>query len=661
MAGGAIYYRASNLVRNRFHFSRVEFVKNRVHSTLSLVHEKPLNYPGVDGSEGSFLQTDRAESEANEADAADYILLDTRSDQPCHPGGGGAVCAVLSGMADRTPVEFEVSHSNFTRNRAVVGGAFVVATETGVSWKSRCTPDGSAARAALTTSPCRSSTLRDVRFERNRAEAAGGAIFATNLSDVFYSTEAREDAYPDFRPLSGGVVDERFTGNSVRESGYGADIAGKAVQLRIVLPFPDPRTGLLLRNQSSGSSSPLERIVVGVLDELGQVVRDGIVDSRFPIHADSSLPAKDTSSASGQVIVVPEGGIAEFKDLVLTARAGTYEVSFSVRRDGVEDATARVELRGCSLGEIFISYALTCERCPPAMFAFHHNSFACLPCPDHVRCYGGASLFPTNGYWHSSPFSLASHKCIREDACSYSSREIKLQETRSEHLIEFFDRFNAEEFPTYSNEEYEQCSPGYKGPVCGSCQNGYGQLNGKSCVECRSRMITATVVFVVGLWQLAFLAITIRSALVSIRDMNQMMAVQQQQTLTSVRSRRHEFPRGRRISGASRMSQAVSEHPSRIQMAAIGEAHLLQLTESNEAENSSAQQSPAQQHTVECIIAAQHVSEIIKVERATCSYNVLPGRLMVLDFCQLLPGDFCGGAHQRGMDRIDQETAGDYE
>ena len=120
-----------------------------------------------------------------------------------------------------------------------------------------------------------------------------------------------------------------------------------------------------------------------------------------------------------------------------------------------------------------------------------------------------------------------------------------------------------------------------------------------------------------GLWQLVLLAITIRSALISIRDMNQMMAVQQQQqTLASNRSGRLRRSRGRRICTFGDMSQAVGERHGRLQMGAIGEAHL-QVPGGNQAENSRAQQSPAQQYSAECIVAAQHASEIIKAERST--------------------------------------------
>ena len=126
-----------------------------------------------------------------------------------------------------------------------------------------------------------------------------------------------------------------------------------------------------------------------------------------------------------------------------------------------------------------------------------------------------------------------------------------------------------------------------------------------------------------GLWQLVLLAITIRSALISIRDMNQMMAVQQQQqTLASNRSGRLRRSRGRRICTFGDMSQAVGERDGRLQSGAIGEAHL-QVPDGNQAGNSRAQQLPAQQYSAECIVAAQHASEIIKVERSTFTHLAL--------------------------------------
>jgi len=66
---------------------------------------------------------------------------------------------------------------------------------------------------------------------------------------------------------------------------------------------------------------------------------------------------------------------------------------------------------------------------------------------------------------------------------------------------------------------------GYKDVLCGSCASGYGHKPGGECVECHGSVASYLIVFLVALWQLVLLGFTIRSALASIRDMQDMRAI----------------------------------------------------------------------------------------------------------------------------------------
>ena len=61
------------------------------------------------------------------------------------------------------------------------------------------------------------------------------------------------------------------------------------------------------------------------------------------------------------------------------------------------------------------------------------------------------------------------------------------------------------------------------GVLCGSCEKEYGHLPGGQCEECKhSKEKTAFFIALVALWTLLLLGFTIRSALSSIRDMEEM-------------------------------------------------------------------------------------------------------------------------------------------
>lgn len=49
-------------------------------------------------------------------------VLKEKSDDPCFPGGGGAICLVLNQVPDRARVNVHIMSSSFSSNSANTGG-----------------------------------------------------------------------------------------------------------------------------------------------------------------------------------------------------------------------------------------------------------------------------------------------------------------------------------------------------------------------------------------------------------------------------------------------------------------------------------------------------------------------------------------------------------
>ena len=597
---------------------------NSAHSNLSSVFPKPLDYPNAaDESTRRFFE---AAGKDEDSLSSDVGLLDPTSANPCSPGGGGAICMVLNGIANRAPATIRIFDSNFTSNAATVGGAMVISTEKDADWTSDCRSSRDHISPLLTNDPCRILNLRTLVFRSNRARAAGGALLVSNLKHVYYSDVAEINEDLNYQTLDKAKKRVTFINNRVENGGYGEDIAGMAVRLGIRHPIADPATGILISNQSSGQAHSLPPIEVQVLDGLDQVVTGGIVDASLAVGVDPLSLDSNGSIAAGQVVSTASNGVAVFDALSLSAFPGRYEIDFSVRGDKVESISASVTLRECRLGERYNREGFVCEACAFESFTFYVDVSRCADCPDKARCAGNASLVPTSGYWHSSPFSVIMHECFHDDACSYDSRQEILETTRSARIQEFLDRFNLEEEPVFTNEEYAQCSMGYEGPLCGSCSDGYGNADGKTCVKCSSKSVTAAVISLLGVWQLIFLAITIRSALVSIRDMNQMMVIAQQQTAISTESvKLNATPTSPSATTDSHQDSSVtdiisSQHrmSGELEKRGSGEqfsppVYAVESLTFASSLSIPTPVSPKQQYSADYIIAAQHVSETIKV------------------------------------------------
>ena len=54
---------------------------------------------------------------------------------------------------------------------------------------------------------------------------------------------------------------------------------------------------------------------------------------------------------------------------------------------------------------------------PISSVLFDPTDTTCLPCPDQASCSGGATLVPSQGFWHSAADSASMVQCPNSKAC----------------------------------------------------------------------------------------------------------------------------------------------------------------------------------------------------------------------------------------------------
>eukprot|EP00516_Mucochytrium_quahogii_P008466 CAMPEP_0203744692 /NCGR_PEP_ID=MMETSP0098-20131031/678_1 /ASSEMBLY_ACC=CAM_ASM_000208 /TAXON_ID=96639 /ORGANISM=" , Strain NY0313808BC1" /LENGTH=1271 /DNA_ID=CAMNT_0050632279 /DNA_START=983 /DNA_END=4795 /DNA_ORIENTATION=+ len=149
----------------------------------------------------------------------------------------------------------------------------------------------------------------------------------------------------------------------------------------------------------------------------------------------------------------------------------------------------------CPLGSVSSIDRSYCEVCRTRTLSWDPKRPACNGCPNGANCTGGAAVVPMAGYYHTSLSSYQFHKCSSEEACSYNHRQEKLMKSRLEYVNELSRRIlnssGAIQAATSSLAATEymrhQCSSGYTGPLCGSCEAGFQRATMTTCRKCASK------------------------------------------------------------------------------------------------------------------------------------------------------------------------------
>ena len=175
--------------------------------------------------------------------------------------------------------------------------------------------------------------------------------------------------------------------------------------------------------------------------------------------------------------------------------------------------------RECLPGEVALDNS--CTPCPDDQYAFEPTS-KCLDCEKHAKCLGGSVLVPEDGYWHSTPYSPQFHECFIQGACVYEGRAETLAAyhrnvTRVLEDLAALDVYVEKKGTHPAYDSYPQCAEGYRGILCGTCEDGFGRLSGGECRRCSGHVrfaLTSVLSFLATIF-LMVIQIWATSALVS--------------------------------------------------------------------------------------------------------------------------------------------------
>ena len=431
-------------------------------------------------------------------------------------GHGGGIAAVLTAVRHHTIAEIIFQHLEVTGNEASVGGTstrcllplWTAVFAGGFSvhmaghyWlnteKLSCFP------SVYGLDTCQIFGLHNVTITKNRALYAGG-IFSTQPAGIEVSCSPGEKfrmrTNTSVNPDDGSVDLTPFCLNmTANEISDGARIEGSQAGSKAAYLSVKGLDGSQLKQVASGDSLALpckkgsdpchsSKLRIIVQDIFYQTITRGIDDASLRLTLVSNNIVGDLRYTAVEGVAV-----------INNTMAWGVGISSNVTIESESNPGVRLVLsfstRECRPGER--QQDETCKSCPSEQYGFD-PSLDCRGCEDNAKCAGGAALVPSDGYWHSSPFSPCIHKCVHPDACSYPGRERVLTEfyenpSRVDENLEAVEEYVRRGSPMPTFPEYPQCAEGYEGILCGSCQYGYGHSYTDAVVLRRSARDNALI------------------------------------------------------------------------------------------------------------------------------------------------------------------------
>lgn len=231
LTGACLYYSALNSFKNTLHINYANFTNNEIVEKI-----EDLNIPQEYNTDIEYLKT-----EGN-------VLLGYSLEDPCYPGGGGAICLKTHDTAITSAIDIELKSILFERNKAMVGGACLFVTENEI----------------LSNLENRKFEIENCTFIDNEAESAGGGLFIFNPANLIDSFTDN-----DLTMLMQNTTSMTFDGNKVN-NGYGSDVASDLSYLNITSDLS------LLDNVASSEEF---NVILQLHDVYGSHITSAIEDS----------------------------------------------------------------------------------------------------------------------------------------------------------------------------------------------------------------------------------------------------------------------------------------------------------------------------------------------------------------------------------------------
>ena len=456
-------------------------------------------------------------------------------------GYGGGVCMSFLGMSLYTIAQVTYRNVFVARNTAIAGGNLTwrgwsrdlkgihlgglsVHTEDTV-WnrddKLSCFP------SIPGFDTCQKFDIHNITVTQNTATRVGG-IFLSRPDAIAVSCDLGEKKWMATRDAHSANLTAQLlpyctrveANNNADGSDSQSQMGTNAVALRIERGL-DRLAGMVsgetlsapCRQDATENKCPLH---IEIKDAFNQTIRAPIDDAGLDLTLESD-------AIIGDLKYTASDGVASISNTRAWGINTTDTLTVFSQRDPNMDIRLQFSTRECYPGEI--AQRNVCYRCPVEQYGFHSTSGTCQGCELHAHCSGGSALIPDDGYWHATPFSPVMRKCIHLEACRYDGRAeiLGLFSKDPVALQEKLDSLNAhiaEEGPEPAVDlAYPQCSEGYKGPLCGSCRNGYGHSYTGECESCPKNADTnGLFIFLIALWLFVFIGINCVVSLASIKS-----------------------------------------------------------------------------------------------------------------------------------------------
>eukprot|EP00210_Caulerpa_lentillifera_P006659 g6362.t1 len=302
--------------------------------------------------------------------------------------------------------------------------------------------------------------------------------------------------------------------NQVLNESRGGAIATSGIRLHFHIDsmdeaeiIEDNDRGYVIYNRRKRKQLP--PINVMVLDQYG---RGPAPTRQSKIELEVS---SDDGYFKGKVVTTLTNGIGIFFNIVGFGLPKNYTLQIKPNTAEIATEIISIQLFKCKINEESTSDQDLCQDCDALSYKFNPVNGSCTPCPRGASC-AKRYIVPKKGYWHKSPCHHRVMKCLKNNACQDQERQKKLEA--------FTEESSDCEMSDTTRESYSNilCSKGYDGPLCGSCQEGYGLSLEFECSECPHTIWSVLTILSLALYLLVLASFTIRGGLpVNFKPRNQ--------------------------------------------------------------------------------------------------------------------------------------------
>ena len=317
--------------------------------------------------------------------------------------------------------------------------------------------------------------LTTTNFSGNKAEVAGGAIFAGCVEAIRFdcpkaSPDTGLEFYQgeDWKALkqleSEADICPSWKGN--HGNLYGPDVGTYATYANMTIEKAMRSVCVggedcVIDGYRTGEDLPEARVIL--LDGLGQ--GSPISHRGVRVRVNANLSSPDGEFMVGSIVLPMEEGSCTFQSVRGFVPPGKYELTVGFGEEAIKDIGIIVEVRDCSTGEIVAPATGVCQECSNTTYNFDLSAGACEPCPENGNCESRV-ITPGDGYWQKTPCSKHIHRCLPTSSCKRENRSKSLTDLVGDAANCTFDRSVIENYTQAQCAKVQLCFHSRTQAIC---------------------------------------------------------------------------------------------------------------------------------------------------------------------------------------------------